>query len=79
VDIGSIRKPARVWARKTTPGVGIYRAQGSWTLLGRSTGHPGRIEYRIEHRSNIGSDLSPSQLGGEIGTAALNSGFGCIV
>ena len=54
----------------------IYRVQGSWTLLGRGTGHPGKIEYRIEHRSNVGSFLSPSQLSGDIGAAALNSGFG---
>ena len=53
----------------------IYRVQGSWTPLGRGTGHPGRIEYRIEHRSNIGSNLSPSQLSSEIGIASLNSGF----
>jgi porin len=53
----------------------IYRLQGNWTLLGRGTGHPGRIEYRIEHRSNIGSNLSPSELGGQVGAAALNSGF----
>ena len=54
----------------------IYRVQGSWTLFGRGTGHPGKLEYRIEHRSNIGNNLSPSQLSGEIGAAALNSGFG---
>ena len=53
----------------------MYRLQGNWTLLGRGTGHPGRIEYRIEHRSNIGSNLSPSELGGQVGAAALNSGF----
>jgi porin len=53
----------------------IYRVQGSWTLFGRGTGHPGRLEYRIEHRSNIGSNLSPSQLSSEIGIASLNSGF----
>ncbi|UCH46560.1 MAG: carbohydrate porin [Betaproteobacteria bacterium] len=53
----------------------IYRLQGNWELFGRGTGHPGRIEWRIEHRSNIGSNLSPSELGGRVGTAALNSGF----
>ena len=52
----------------------IYRVQGSWTVLGRGTGHPGRVEYRIEHRSNIGSYFSPSQLGSEIGAAALQIG-----
>lgn len=53
----------------------IYRVQGSWALFGRGTDHPGRIEYRLEHRSNIGSNLSPSQLSSEIGAAALNTGF----
>jgi porin len=55
---------------------GIYRFQGSWTAFGRDTGHPGRLEWRIEKRSEVGSNLSPSQLGGEVGAAALNTGFG---
>jgi len=54
---------------------GIYRFQGSWTLLGRDGGNPGRIEWRVENRSDIGSFLSPSQLGGAIGAAAFNTGF----
>ncbi len=54
---------------------GIYRIQGSWSLFGRGTGHAGRLEWRIENRSEIGGGLSPSQLGGQI-AAALNSGFG---
>ena len=53
----------------------MYRVQGRWKLFGRGTGHPGWIEYRIEHRSSIGNNLSPSELGGEIGAAALNSGY----
>lgn len=55
---------------------GIYRFQGSWVAFGRDTGHPGRLEWRVENRSNVGNYLSPSQLGGEIGAAALNTGFG---
>jgi len=54
----------------------IYRLQGNWTMLGRKTGHPGGIEWRIEHRSNIGSNLAPSELGSQVGIAALNTGFG---
>ena len=54
----------------------IYRLQGDWTVFGRETGHPGSIIWRIEHRSNIGNNLSPSELSGEIGIAALNPGFG---
>jgi len=55
---------------------GIYRFQGSWVAFGRNTGHPGRLEWRVENRNEIGSMLSPSQLGGNIGAAALNTGFG---
>ena len=54
---------------------GIYRFQGSWTALGRDTDHPGRLEWRVENRSELGRNLAPQQLGGEIGLAALNSGF----
>jgi porin len=53
----------------------IYRFLGSYNAFGKDTGHPGRIEWRFEHRSNMGSYLSPSQLGGETGAAALDSGF----
>jgi len=53
----------------------IYRFLGSYNLYGKDTGHPGRIEWRFEHRSNMGSYLSPSQLDGETGVATLNTGF----
>ena len=52
----------------------IYRLHGSWTLLGRDTGHPGRIEYRVEYRSGIGGMQMPSDMSGNIGIATLNSG-----
>ncbi len=54
---------------------GIYRFQGSWTALGRGTGHPGKLEWRVEARSTIGGGLSPSQLGDAI-AGGLNTGFG---
>lgn len=52
----------------------IYRLHGSWALFGRGTGHPGRLEYRVEYRSGIGSFQMPSDLGGSIGVAAVNTG-----
>lgn len=55
---------------------GIYRFQGSWVAFCRDTGHPGSLEWRIENRNEVGGYLSPSQLGGEIGAEALNTGFG---
>jgi len=55
---------------------GIYRFQGSWTLVNRGRKDPGRIEWRIENRSNIGGFQAPNTLGGAVGAAALNTGFG---
>mgnify|MGYP000559027699 CR=1 FL=1 len=37
---------------------GIYRLQGGWTALGRGTDHPGRLEWRIENRSEAFSQLA---------------------
>jgi porin len=54
---------------------GIYRFQGSWTIINPGGKNPGRIEWRIENRGNIGSFQSSSQLSGAIGIAALNTGF----
>ncbi len=53
----------------------IYRFLGSYTAFARDSGYPGRIEWRVEHRSSIGTYLSPSQLGGDIGGPALDSAF----
>jgi porin len=55
---------------------GIYRLQGSWVLTGRDSDNKGRLEWRIENRSKSFTELAPSALGGELGIAALNSGFG---
>ena len=53
----------------------IYRLPGSWAVFGRDTGHPGRLEWRVEYRSRIGSYLAPSQLAGAAGFSAMDSGF----
>ena len=52
----------------------IFRWQGNWELLGRGTSDTGRLQWRLEYRTDIGGQ-SPSQLGSAIGTAALDSGF----
>jgi len=54
---------------------GIYRFNGSWTLLNNGGKNPGRIEWRVEARSRIGNNQAPQTLGGGTGAAALNSGF----
>jgi porin len=55
---------------------GIYRLQGSWTALGRGTGHAGSLEWRIENRSAAFSQLAPQSLAAAVGSTSLNSGFG---
>lgn len=55
-----------------------YRVNANWTLIGRNTGHSGRIEARLEYRSNIGGLPSPTRLGSEIGIVAINPGFGYV-
>ena len=54
---------------------GIFRFQGNWTLFRRDNGNLGRIEYRVESRSNIGGFKAPGSLGGRTGVAALAPGF----
>jgi porin len=55
---------------------GIYRLQGSWTAFKGDSGQVGRIEWRIENRSGLGSMLAPADLSGEMGVATLNTAFG---
>ena len=55
---------------------GIYRFQGSWTAFSGDSGQEGRVEWRVEKRSGLGSMLAPADLSGEIGVAALNTAFG---
>lgn len=55
---------------------GIYRFHGSWTLVNRGRKDPGRIEWRIEKRSDVFGAQAPSSLSGALGAAALNTGFG---
>ena len=54
---------------------GIFRFQGAWSLFDRSGSHPGRLEWRLESRSNVFGQQSPMDLSGQIGAAAANTGF----
>ena len=54
---------------------GIFRYQGNWTLFRRDNGNLGRIEWRVESRSNIGGFQAPGSLGGAVGVATLAPGF----
>lgn len=53
---------------------GIYRFQGSWTAFQGDNGSVGKLDWRLEARGDIGTDLAPQELGGQY-MAALNPGF----
>ena len=53
---------------------GIYRFQGSWKGYSSPPGNDGKLEWRLEARSDIGGDPSPQQFGAQY-AAALNTGF----
>ena len=53
----------------------IFRFQGSWTAFKHDNGNLGRIEYRLESRSNMGGFQAPGSLGSAAGIATLAPGF----
>ena len=55
-------------------GGGIFRFLGNWTPFRDDRGNLGRLEWRLESRTDIGGDPSPQQLGAQF-AAALNTGF----
>lgn len=53
----------------------IFRLLGSWTVFERDNGNFGRVEWRVESRSNFGSFQAPGSLGSATGVATLAPGF----
>lgn len=55
---------------------GRVEINGSWTLVGRGTNNSGRLTFRIENRSTMGTTIPPSKLGNEFGSGTLvGTGF----
>ena len=55
---------------------GRFEFQGAWTLFGRGTRNPGTVTFRLEYRDTLGTDIPPSKLGGQIGSAGIvGTGF----
>ena len=42
---------------------GIFRAFGTWTLVGRGTGNDGGLVMKVENRHGLGTTLDPQELG----------------
>jgi porin len=53
----------------------IFRFLGNWTLFKYDNGNLGRIEWRLESRSDMFGFQAPGSLGGATGIAALAPGF----
>jgi len=53
----------------------IFRFFGNWTIFEQDNGNLGRIEWRVESRSNFGSFQAPGSLGSATGIATVVPGF----
>lgn len=53
----------------------IFRYQGAWNIFAHENGNSGRIAWRVENRSHIGSYQAPGSLGGATGIRTLAPGF----
>jgi porin len=53
----------------------IFRFFGNWTIFKRDNGNLGRIEWRVESRSNFSSFQAPGSLGSATGIATVVPGF----
>lgn len=61
---------------ETNAAAGRAELNGSWTLLGRGTKNAGRLTFRIENRSTLGTAIPPSKLGNQFGSGTLvGTGF----
>ena len=47
---------------------GIFRAFGEWTFFGQDSGNTGSLVYRVEHRHQSGTAITPFALGFEAGS-----------
>ena len=53
----------------------IFRFFGNWTVFEQDNGNVGRIEWRVESRSNFGNFQAPDSLGSATGIATVVPGF----
>ena len=61
---------------ETYAAAGRFEFQGAWTVIGRESKNPSVITFRMEYRDTLGTEIPPSQLGGQFGSAGLvGTGF----
>lgn len=55
---------------------GRVELNGSWTLVGRGTKNSGRLTFRIENRTTLGTSIPPSKIGNQFGSGTIvGTGF----
>ncbi|MGB7880011.1 MAG: hypothetical protein WBL31_14710 [Ilumatobacteraceae bacterium] len=52
---------------------GVLRLYGTATVFEPESGHPGAIEFKVENRHRVGTQIAPTALAGEIGYAGLTA------
>ena len=53
----------------------LFRFQGNWAIFTKDNGNLGRIEWRVESRSNVGGFQAPGSLGSATGITTVVPGF----
>jgi len=46
---------------------GIFRVLGAWTLVNRDGPNKGTLDFSVDHRHRLGTDIAPSELGFDAG------------
>ena len=52
---------------------GVLRLFGTWTLFDQTSAHAGSIEFKVEDRHRLGTEVAPASLAGQIGYAGLTA------
>ena len=73
IDYNMLLQHASESLGKETAAGGGLRFFGSWTVLGEETGTPASIEFKVENRHHLGTDIAPQALAGEIRYAGLTA------
>jgi len=73
VDYNMLLQLAGESSGHTNAAGGVFRMFGSWTVLGPNTDNTGSIEFKVENRHRLGTDIAPQALGGEVGYAGLTA------
>jgi porin len=73
IDYNMLLQHASESLGKETAAGGGLRFFGSWTVLGEETGTPASIEFKVENRHHLATDIAPQALAGEIRYAGLTA------